>query len=209
MRLIAIIAWAIAFPGTWAAAQSTTPPVRTVHTPTSLPTPVAEPESGGNYEGPAPREKEGPSDAEIGPVQRHFVRASTTDDLAETVRPLKAAGALAQAMAERWESIQALASPSLYDEAMQLLARRGHYFTITWTNHGPRADYVARFEYRQVKSKEVVRTLTQNMPHVEGTTRSYFAVVDQAYLAYGPVSSWRFTILRGDTVVAESKSFVW
>jgi len=33
--------------------------------------------------------------------------------------------------------------------------------------------------------------------------------VDKAYLAYGPVCSWRFTIRKGDTVVAETKSFVW
>jgi hypothetical protein len=47
------------------------------------------------------------------------------------------------------------------------------------------------------------------MPNVSGTVRSYFAVVDQAYLTYGPVVSWRFTILKGDTVVAEEKSFIW
>jgi hypothetical protein len=90
-----------------------------------------------------------------------------------------------------------------------LRARYGHYFTITWANHGPRADFTARFEYTQVKSKEIIRTLTQPMPQVAGTTRSYFAVVSKAYLAYGPVSSWRFTILKGDTVVAEAKSFIW
>ncbi len=91
----------------------------------------------------------------------------------------------------------------------QLRARQGHYFTITCANHGAPVDCVARFEYRQVKSKEIVRTLTQKIPHFSGTTRTYFAVVDKAYLAYGPVCSWRFTILKGDTVIAESKSFVW
>jgi hypothetical protein len=47
------------------------------------------------------------------------------------------------------------------------------------------------------------------MPHVHGAVRSYFAVTDKAYLAYGPVVSWRFTILKGDTVVAEEKSSLW
>jgi len=60
-----------------------------------------------------------------------------------------------------------------------------------------------------VKSKEIVRSLTQVMPHVSGATRSYFAVVDKAYLAYGPVSAWRFTIRQGDAVVAEAKSYIW
>jgi hypothetical protein len=51
--------------------------------------------------------------------------------------------------------------------------------------------------------------LTQDMPHVSGATRSYFAVTDQAYLTYGPIVSWRFSILKGDTVVAQTKSFIW
>ena len=91
----------------------------------------------------------------------------------------------------------------------QLLARRGHYFTITWDNDGPKDDFTARFEYREVKSKEIVRTLTQDMKRVSGSVRSYFAVTDKAYLAYGPVVSWRFTILKGDTVVAQTHSFIW
>jgi hypothetical protein len=91
----------------------------------------------------------------------------------------------------------------------QLDARRGHYFTITWKNSGPRDDFVARFQYREVKSQEVVRTLTQPMPHVRGAVRSYFAVTGDAYAHYGPIVSWRFTILKGDTVVAEAKSFIW
>jgi hypothetical protein len=91
----------------------------------------------------------------------------------------------------------------------QLQARRGHYFTITWKNRGPADDFTARFQYREVKSQEVIRTLTQPMPHVHGAVRSYFAVVGDAFRAYGPVVSWRFTILKGDTVVAEAKSFIW
>jgi hypothetical protein len=68
---------------------------------------------------------------------------------------------------------------------------------------------MARFQYREVKSQEVVRTLTQAMPHVHGAVRSYFAVTGLAYQTYGPIVSWRFTILKGDTVVAEAKSFIW
>ena len=54
-----------------------------------------------------------------------------------------------------------------------------------------------------------MRTLVQAMPQVHGATRSYFGVVDKAYLAYGPVCSWRFSIFKGDTVVAQTRSFVW
>ncbi len=171
--------------------------------------------------------------AEIGPVQKHFVMASETDDLADTQnndnaslgRPLKKITLDKRIKTRLVHDVEDdLSSKGTNNEALdyelkylnwgavtykQLRAREGHYFTITWANDGPADDFTARFEYRQVKSKAVVRTLTQKMPRVSGATRSYFAVVNKAYLAYGPVCSWRFTILKGDTVVAESKSFVW
>jgi len=235
MRWMALFALAALLSGIPAWAQDTVPqntvPQKS-HTPTSLPTPKAEPANGGSYESPAPREQEGPSDADVGPVQKHFVRASKTDDLDETENEDNATLAIHEKIALD----KNIKVPLIHDvqndggaggtgnaaldfeikyldwgavTEEQLAARQGHYFTITWANHGLPADYTARFEYRQVKSKEVVRTLSQKMPHVSGTTRSYFAVVDKAYLAYGPVCSWRFTVLRGNTVVAESKSFVW
>jgi hypothetical protein len=170
--------------------------------------------------------------ADVGPVQKRFVRATTTDDLAETEVNDNAS----LVSHEKIVIDKRISVPLIHDvqndgvssggdnAAMraeivylnwgavtreQLMARRGHYFTITWDNHAPRDDFVARFQYRQVKSKEVVRTLTQDMRRVSGAVRSYFAVTDQAYLAYGPIVSWRFTILKGDTVVAEAKSFIW
>jgi hypothetical protein len=91
----------------------------------------------------------------------------------------------------------------------QLRARQGHYFTITVANSGPPADLTMRFEYRQVKSKQLVRTLVQEKKHVDGAVRAYFGVVNHAYLGYGPVSAWRFTVLRAGTVVAEAKSYLW
>jgi len=230
MRWMALIALVVFLPGHMAWAQNTVP--KKTHTPIGLPTPTAEPVNGGNYDKPLPREQEGPSDADVGPVQRHFVRASQTDDLEETQNEDNAALAIHEKIAidkkikvplihdvQDDSSYNGTGNPALAYEIKyinwgavtqaQLRARQGHYFTITWANGGPTGDFTARFEYRQVKSKEVVRTLMQKMPKVSGTTRSYFAVVDKAYLAYGPVCSWRFTILKGDTVVAESKSFVW
>jgi hypothetical protein len=91
----------------------------------------------------------------------------------------------------------------------QVISRQGHYFTVTFVNKGPAADFTARFEYRQVKTKAVVRSLSQFKTHVHGATRAYFGVVNKAYFFQGPVSAWRFTVLRGATVVAEAKSFLW
>jgi hypothetical protein len=201
-------------------------------TPTQLAPQKAEPENPQAYAPPTAPEKEGPSAADVGPVQRHFVRASKTDDLDETQNADNASLAVHEKIAldkrisvpkihdvQNDGFVSGTGNHALQYEATylnwgavtqeQLLARRGHYFTITWENDGPKADFTARFEYREVRSKEIVRTLTQKMPAVSGATRSYFAVVDQAYQTYGPVVSWRFTVLKGDTVVAEAKSFIW
>src|SRR5579871_255100 len=47
--------------------------------PTSLPTPKAEPENPNLYAPPVRPAPEGPTEADVGPVQKHFVRASTLD----------------------------------------------------------------------------------------------------------------------------------
>lgn len=88
-------------------------------------------------------------------------------------------------------------------------AKEGHYYVISWKNSGPPADIVARFEYRQVKSKDIVRTLTLTYPAAKGGRRSEFQVIGDAYQMYGPVSSWKFSLLKADKVVAEEKSFIW
>jgi hypothetical protein len=233
MRWLALIALAAFFSEGQSPAQtsqdSSAPAQPTI---THLAKPTAEPENSGAYASPAPGEKEGPSKSDIGPVQKHFVLASQTDNLAETqVDDNKSLLLKEKTTLDKRISVKLIhdvQNDSTFrageNHALdyerdylnwgavtneQLQARQGHYFTITWKNDGPRSDFIARFEYRQVKSKEIVRTLIQPMPKVSGATRSYFAVVNQAYLAYGPVYSWRFTILRGDTVVAESKSFIW
>jgi hypothetical protein len=229
-----LIAWAACLPAASAFAQTDTQtaPPKPVKTPTTLPAPKAEPENPEAYAPPVAHESEGPSAADVGPVQKHFVRASATDDLEETQNADNASLKIHEKIALD----KRISIPLIHDvlndgpngnpdnhalqyevtyldwgavTQEQLLARRGHYFTITWANDGPKSDFTARFEYREVKSKEIVRTLTQRMPAVSGAVRSYFAVTDHAYLAYGPVSSWRFTVLKGDTVVAEAKSFIW
>jgi hypothetical protein len=241
MRWMPLITLAALMPfsSAWAQSSSQNAPPKLTHTPTSLPPSKAEPADNGAY-GPAlPLEKEGPSDADVGPVQKHFVRASETDDLETLAAAPDGDDAYDNASLKKREKIaldKRITVPKIHDvqndgpngnadnhalqyeityldwgavTSEQLLARRGHYFTITWKNSGPKADFTTRFQYREVKSKEIIRTLSQKMPGVEGATRSYFAVVDKAYQAYGPVVSWRFTVLKGDTVVAEAKSFIW
>lgn len=93
--------------------------------------------------------------------------------------------------------------------ADEIEARRGHYFVITWVNKGPAANFTTRFEYRQQKSKDVVRVLTMEHKNIKGSARSTFGVLGDAYRTNGPVVSWRFTVLQGDKIVGQEKSFIW
>jgi hypothetical protein len=197
-----------------------------------LPAPTAEPVDGSGYAPATTDTDESPTPQDIGPVQKHFALASDLDNvvadpnapITNTVpgEPVALDKHITIPVVHEVQddsSYRAAANDSLIFEIRylnwgavtneQMRARQGHYFTITVNNDGPPADYTMRFEYREVKSKQVVRTLLQEKKHVHGATRAYFAVVNHAYLAYGPVSSWRFTVLRGDTVVAEAKSYLW
>jgi hypothetical protein len=236
MRWMVLLALAVGFSALPVRGQDDDPsaPPKLVKTPTSAPRAKAEPENPNAYGPPIPPDREGPSEADIGPVLKHFVRASTLDNLGQTQIGDNASLITHEKIAiDKRITIpvihdvqnDGINSPGTNNHALdyetteyfnwgavtqeQQMARRGHYFTITWANHGAKDDFTARFQYRQVRSKEVIRSLKQPMPHVHGAVRSYFAVVDQAYFAYGPVVSWRFTILKGDTVVAETKSFIW
>jgi hypothetical protein len=230
MRQAVIIALTLllpAFAGAQEGAQSHSPQPRN-----QLPAPTAEPDNVSSYAPPLPREDEGPTSADRGPAQRFFVLSSTTDNLAAQDDPPRVGNLPADKVAIdrriKIPLIHDVENDSTYKSGdnhallyeityinfgavtgEQLDARRGHYFTVSWANKGPKADFTARFQYREVKSGPIVRTLTEPMPHVRGTVRSYFGVVGKAYHAYGPVAAWRFTILRGDTVVAETKSFLW
>jgi len=197
-----------------------------------LPTPRAEPDNGEAYAPPVVDLGEGPSKADRGPAQKNFTLAATTDDLVnqsnapitntipgETIALDKHIHVPLVHDVQDDASYRGGQNDSLLYEIKylnwgaitqeQLRARQGHYFTITFVNDGPASDFTTMFEYRQVKTKAIVRSLSQQKLHVSGAARAYFAVVDKAYLAYGPISAWRFTVRRGGTVVAEAKSFLW
>ena len=199
-----------------------------------LPTATAEPDNAQAYAPPAPRENAGPSDADRGPAQQHFVLASKADDLGTLADPPRVGNLPPEKIAldkrikislihdvENGSDYKGGENHALLFEIKyinwgavtreQLEARKGHYFTISWVNHGPPDNFIACFQYRQVKSQGIIRTLQEPMPHVDGGVRSYFGVVNQAYLAAGPVASWRFTVRKAatNTVVAEAKSYIW
>lgn len=88
-------------------------------------------------------------------------------------------------------------------------AKKGQYFVISWVNKGEARPVEARLEYRQVNTRDVVRTLSIQHPVADGANRSQFSVVGQAFREGGPIASYRFTLWSGGELLAESKSFIW
>jgi hypothetical protein len=88
-------------------------------------------------------------------------------------------------------------------------AREGQIYVVSWKNSGTPDNLKARFEYRQVKTKDRVNSQVVDFPGASGTKRAIFQVVGQDFAKNGPVYSWRLSILRGDQVVAMERSFIW
>ena len=88
MRCMALFASAAFLAAAVASAQdtpTTNAPPKLTKTPTQLPPAKAEPAESPGIRRSAPTpQTEGPTEADVGPVQKHFVRASTLDDLAAT-----------------------------------------------------------------------------------------------------------------------------
>lgn len=89
------------------------------------------------------------------------------------------------------------------------LKREGHYFTVSWTNDGPPADFVLRFDYRQANTKELVNTLEIPYAHTSGDQKGTFSVTGEPFHKNGFISSWRIALVRNGTIIAQRKSFIW
>jgi hypothetical protein len=231
MRGLVFTTLAILIPLGVLAQDADTSGTRATHGHNSLPEPSAEPDNAQAYAPPVPYE-DAPSAEDRGPAQRFFILASEPDNLAQEDNPPTVNSMPPDKLAldkrvrislvhdvENGGPFKGGGNHALQFEIKyinwgavtgeQMAARRGHYFTISWLNHGPRADFTAVFQYRQMRSEGIVRTLEEPMSNVRGTVRSYFAVVGRAYQTYGPVDSWRFLVKKGDAVVAETRSFIW
>jgi hypothetical protein len=197
-----------------------------------LPAATAEPDNVQAYAPPVPYNDEEPTSEDRGPAQRPYIIASEKDTLASDDNPPTVENLPPDSVALdkriRIDLIHDVENDATYNggsnhallfeikyinfgavTSEQLQARRGHYFTISWSNRGARDNFIVRFRYREVRSHEIVRTLEEPMNQVHGTVRSYFAVVGKAYAVYGPVASWEISILKAGTVVAQARSFIW
>ena len=228
MRRLGFLA-ALLFIGAARAAEPEIPDSPTANISTSLATPGT-----GAYSPPAAgslADQTAADSTEIGKVERRFVRASQLDTPEQAANPVVISTLPPEKVALDKRIFMTLHdvennpfAPAVGDDALryeltylnwgansssQLKARQGHYFTVTVVNRGPRADLNVLFQYRQSVSREVVRSLSSVLPQAHGATRAYFAVVNKAFATYGAISSWRISVFRGDTVVAQLRSFIW
>lgn len=88
-------------------------------------------------------------------------------------------------------------------------ARKGRYFVVTWSNSGPAEDLVLRLDFRQMVSRDRVKTIEIPFKQARGTYKGTFSVTGDAYTELGDVHSWRISVVRGGQIVAEERSFIW
>ena len=91
----------------------------------------------------------------------------------------------------------------------QKASRKGHYYVVSWANHGPAADFILRFDYRQARSPEKVSTQEIPFKAVTGTVKGEFSVTGRTYAEAGDSNSWRISVVRDGKIVAQATSYVW
>ncbi|MFZ5805978.1 MAG: hypothetical protein ACOY3I_02045 [Verrucomicrobiota bacterium] len=87
--------------------------------------------------------------------------------------------------------------------------KMGYYYIVSWKNHGPATDLILRFDYRQAKTKDLVHTLEIPYTQVEGFHKATFSISGDAYERFGPVKSWRVSVVRNGAIVAKEQSYIW
>lgn len=87
--------------------------------------------------------------------------------------------------------------------------RQGEIYIFNWKNGGKPRDLVARFEYRQTRTREAVWSQVDVARQAHGTVRSVFMVTGDDHAQHGRIYAWRFSVLDGNRILAQAKSFIW
>lgn len=88
-------------------------------------------------------------------------------------------------------------------------ARQGNYFTVFWKVEDRSQPVVVRLEYRQKGSGLTVKTVEQEVTDVSRSNVTKFAFIGEDYVANGPITSWRASIVRGGQVLVSYNSYLW
>lgn len=86
--------------------------------------------------------------------------------------------------------------------------RYGNYFTIFWKTE-TRQPATVRLEYRSAATGSQLHVKEVPVPDPKRRNVTKLSVVGHEYRTGGKVTQWKATVVEGDTVVAEYKSFLW
>lgn len=87
--------------------------------------------------------------------------------------------------------------------------RYGYYFTIFWKTDAPGSPNTVRLEYTQANTGATVHVKEVPIDSPKGRNTTEITVVGEDYLANGPVTSWKASVLSGEEVIADYRSFLW
>lgn len=91
--------------------------------------------------------------------------------------------------------------------------RSGHYYIFDWLNpnwKNPNESITVRFEYRQKQTgskthrKDFKPSRSQSLKN-----KTKIKITGREYLQNGKVTAWRFSIIRGNSVIASDQSYLW
>ncbi|WP_242529189.1 hypothetical protein [Methylacidimicrobium sp. B4] len=91
----------------------------------------------------------------------------------------------------------------------EMAVRQGEIYIFNWKNGGRSRDLLARFEYRQTRTREAVWSQVDFVRGAHGTLRSVFMVTGDDFTQHGRIYAWRFTLVDGNRILAQAKSFIW
>lgn len=90
------------------------------------------------------------------------------------------------------------------------VARKGHYYTVTWNNDQLGAgDMMLEMEYLQSATAAQVLRMKRDLPDDRKSGKVEFLITGESYRVGGPVLAWRIQLRRGHEVVASKQSYLW
>lgn len=88
-------------------------------------------------------------------------------------------------------------------------ARQGDYFTIFWKAEDRTQPVKVRLDYTQQKTGSQLKMVEQEVTDIHRSNTTKFNFIGDEYVANGPVTSWRASIVRGKDTLVDYKSYLW
>lgn len=90
------------------------------------------------------------------------------------------------------------------------IARKGHYYTVTWNDDQPGAgNMTVVMEYLQSATAAQILRMSRDLPEGEKSGKMEFLITGESYRVGGPVLAWRIQLLRDGELMASQQSYLW